>query len=280
MNLTLFRATYFQSRRMNLVSRLFPRRSLRFFRARSARIADEFYFSSLSKLNIGCLLECGAHEGTASTRFVAEGGSAVAIEANPTTFRYKTSLIESKGVKVLNVGLGAKDSELRFYIPKNNPMAGNATFQPKETEEYDQKTIEVTTIDNLVRQYSLISDSPLTLWIDVEGFSRDVLNGARSTLANSSCQLVKIEVEDFPFFEGQALANEITDFLQGLNLEVAFFDYEYENQYNIVLAKHDVIDKLSGDIFKYNNQMMSDEFGFYELLKGLISSLFRKLKVD
>ena len=70
------------------------------------------------------------------------GLDALAIEANPETFQQVTPP-ENKKFKKLNFGLGSKAGLLRFYIPKKNRTAGNATFKPRKGKEYVSSNVNV-----------------------------------------------------------------------------------------------------------------------------------------
>jgi FkbM family methyltransferase len=280
MRLDLVRDTIFQARRKNILSRLFPKESELFFRSNSASELDRFFFELLGMSNTRCLLECGAHEASASLRFAESGGEAIAIEANPLTFQNLTSLASRDSIKVLNVGLGSSEGDLKFFIPEYSRMAGNATFQPKAGETYFCQHVTVTTIDSVVAKHILDGDCSIALWIDVEGFARDVLEGARITLKGGQCKVIKIELEDFPFFEGQALANEVITNLHEFGFEPVRFDFEYDMQYNVIFVKTELLDAIMSDHPEFLKIEPEDNFNLRGLLRysGAICQLKVKLK--
>ncbi|MEH6592447.1 MAG: FkbM family methyltransferase [Halioglobus sp.] len=272
MHPNILRALLATSRNKGFFEKVFPKKSSDYISKQSSIVLDEFFFTALSTLNVDYLLECGAHEASASSRFCSMGKQAIAIEANPLTFRSKTSAAAAHGVQVLNVGLGSSKGELEFFIPIQNEMAGNATFQPKETEAYVKQLVEVDTIDNVAHKYSF-DQGFVALWIDVEGFSREVLKGATKLLEKENCVILKVEVETFPFFEGQALCTEINDFLCSMGFRPVIVDAEYPRQYNIVFVKEKAIDDLAADIEKSFGQMTAITFNFHKFISLELNAL-------
>jgi len=265
------------SRKKGILDNLFRRRSLKNFRKQSALLLDDFFFTALSILNVEYFLECGAHEAQASSRFCSIGKNAIAIEANPVTFNVKTVSAMSAGVEVLNFGLGASTGELEFYVLEEDLVAGNATFQPKANEIYKKQIVKVDTIDNIVQERA-IEHNPIGLWVDVEGFSRAVLQGANQLLKTENCMILKIEVESFLFFEGQALSTEVADHLSAIGFEAIIVDAEYEQQFNVVFVKRGVIDSLAFELGKSLEKMNAINFGFFALFSSVLSSVVSSCK--
>lgn len=123
--------------------------------------------------------------------------------------------------------------------------------------------INVTTIDNIVKEKS-IDDRCLALWIDVEGFSRDVLLGAKYVLESQQCPLINIEVESNPYFSGQALATEINDVLSGFGLVPVLTDCESVDQFNVVYIREELLDKVSEDLRNSWIDLSRIKFSFFD----------------
>jgi hypothetical protein len=117
-----------------IFAKLAPSFADQHFRKKSNQILEAFFYLSLKKVGIEVLLECGAHDASASIKARSLGLSAIAIEANPLTFQSKTIKSKSYGVDAMNVGLSSKQGSLVFYLPAINKEAGNATFQKKSNE--------------------------------------------------------------------------------------------------------------------------------------------------
>ena len=204
---------------------------------------DDYFFKILKKLRFDSLIECGANEASASMIANKIGLDALAIEANPETFQQVTPP-ENKKFKKLNFGLGSKAGLLRFYIPKKNRTAGNATFKPRKGKEYVSSNVNVKKLDEILEQTKYV-DSSFALWIDVEGMQYEVLIGASTTLRNKNCKLIKIEVEDLALFQKQKwVSKDVIRYLERLDFELIYRDFEYDehSQYNLLFIRRDILD--------------------------------------
>lgn len=205
----------------------------------TAKRLDNNFFQILEGANVKSLIECGANEATASMRANSLGLQALAIEANPETFK-KITPQSTNNFKKVNFGLGKKNSSLNFYMPKANHTAGSATFKPKSGVEYETTKVQVRALDQLLSNTRYI-ESPFALWIDVEGMQYEVLNGMLGTLKRNNCKVVKIEVEDLEIFSGQRwLSREVVKFFEDLGFVLAYRDFEYAHQYNLLFVRSDV----------------------------------------
>lgn len=214
-------------------------------RRKTARWLDQSFFEILAKLEPDNFLECGARAAGASQRFMSSiGKRAVALEANPLTFQQRTQLAERKGVTVLNCGVGPNDdSILEFFMPKDYPTAGNASFMQAAGQDCESRTVKTRTIDSLCREY-FPAEQSVALWIDVEGLSLDVLTGAHETLDSGRCVALKIEIETAPLWVDQHLAGEVDDYLRARHYVPLLCDFEYDHQFNVVYVRKDRVDEL------------------------------------
>lgn len=254
----------------------------------TTRYLDILYFDLLEKLNIKSLIECGAYEASASIEAIKRGCNAIAIEANPNTFKNITPKSNEK-LTTMNIGLSEKEGYLNFYQPKEKSHDQTSTFQKREDTEYDIVKILTQPLDAVVKNFDIISH-PFTLWIDVEGFQKQVLFGAKNVLENKNCKFLKIEVEDVEQFKEQLfLSKEIEEFLYEYNFIPVFRDFEYDYQYNILFMKKEYYSKVSSqiefmikkstnnsiDLFKII-RLISNKKIFLLEMKALLISLFGK----
>jgi FkbM family methyltransferase len=206
-------------------------------------------------------LECGAHDAEASRRFVCStrDGIAVAVEANPHTYHSKTRSASKLGVTPLNLGVAAQSGRLTLHVPNSrridNPSPGNASFllRSEAVSHYDKIDVEVTTVDKLVLRY--LDDRSVALWIDVEGQAEEVLAGAKSTLRSQLCSVVFVEVESHAYWEGQALAPDITDRMAAIGLLPVARDCEFRRQYNIVFVRENLVADVESLTCRYWNEI-------------------------
>jgi FkbM family methyltransferase len=195
-------------------------------------------------LEIRTLIEAGAHEASTSIEFMQLGNPhsvAIAIEPNPYTYWQKTVKAEMFGVKTLNVGVGQLHCEKELNIPINlfaqdkSPL--NASFLEKRNHltEVEKVLVNIQTLDAIFRDEKLIP--PLALWIDVEGFSGDVLKGAVELFNANSIRLIYVELEDKELWIRQTLDKEVCSTLKKYGFELLIRDFEGRGQYNAIFCK-------------------------------------------
>ena len=100
-----------------IINKLFPFSSLKLYQKLTEEELDNLFLKLLKKLNVDYLIECGAHEATASLSFVKSGGKAIAIEANPFVYRDITPKSFDRFTSI-NMGLSDKEEVLFFFFSK------------------------------------------------------------------------------------------------------------------------------------------------------------------
>jgi FkbM family methyltransferase len=136
-----------------------------------------------------CVVDVGANTGVYALSVAAErpGAAVVAIEPDPRTVEKLRANLEVNGfgdrIEVLPIGLGAEATSLPFYRSNYHELS---SFNRYNAERWDARVvgveeIPVETLDGLVAGEEI--PPPDHLKVDVEGFGREVLEGARETLA-------------------------------------------------------------------------------------------------
>jgi FkbM family methyltransferase len=135
--------------------------------------------------------DIGANVGVYTILASAEVGSkTISIEPIPSTFDLLkfNILINQINDKVilLNIGLGAVDSEIAFTknLDTANHVATSIEIANKNIIKIPIKTLDEVTKNN----------TPLILKIDVEGYETEVLNGANNLLKNPILKAIIIEL--------------------------------------------------------------------------------------
>jgi hypothetical protein len=97
--------------------------------------------------------------------------------------------------------------------------------------------VEVTTLDHLVEDSCL--ESPVALWIDVEGFAHDVLLGSQRLLEQGSVCAILVEVESEQVWEGQGMLRDIRALLAGFGFVPGGRDVQFrsENVFNALFVR-------------------------------------------
>ena len=142
----------------------------------------------------------------------------IAVEPIPDTFHYLKKNIELNNIQDLvllhNVGLGNRNETLHFTNDKDS-MNHVVDKNCKNSIEVRVKTLD-----------SLITEPINFIKLDVEGFEKFVLDGAKETLSNPKLNVIQIELNSF----GIQFGIEDDDIHQ-LLLEYGFKPYKY-NPFN------------------------------------------------
>ena len=113
-----------------ILTKLFPFSSKRLLGINTTKELDRLFFKLLKPMNIDYLIECGAHEASASLNFINQGGKSIAIEANPFVYNNITPK-SNENLIAINKALSNKKGKLDFFFPKNNNKPDNQLFCQK-----------------------------------------------------------------------------------------------------------------------------------------------------
>ena len=257
----------FQNRKLALLSK---NARLRNIRIKTGIIIENFFFSVCEKLSIYALVECGAHDGSISVKFCGDNTEkyAISFEANPFVVERFSSTIINKNIQYLNFGLAKTPGILQLNIPSHSPKSWTpqSSFNRNLTfNEFSQIDVKVDTLDNLISQYFF---KPISvnkaIWIDVEGFGWEVLNGATNLLSSQMYPIIFMEVQDQAVWENERNASEICEYLENYGYVPVVRDCPLANLYNIVFVKKEFVDQISELINIYWLDFASIKPGFYE----------------
>ncbi len=205
------------------------------WRRRTAALLREAFFGIVRALECDVLIECGARAAETSIRFLEEGGRrAIALEANPYPFIERTAKATEHGVDARNLGVGRAAGVLDLRIPWSSTSltSGFASLMPRiGGEDYASIPVEITTLDAIGATVS--ASARIAVWVDVEGSTFEVLAGGEGLLERDGCQVLFVEVEEQPFWEGQRLAADVDEHLCLAGYVPNMRDAEYEHQHNV-----------------------------------------------
>lgn len=165
-------------------------------------------YSWLKELNIKTFIDIGAHKGIVSKTILN-----LSPEAKIYAFEPIKSLaleIQKKlvNVEVINAAVGEKDGKITFhktdYAPASSARPFTKNFEDKFTLSEDIQA-KVVTLDSYFKNKEL--SHPIVLKIDVQGYEREVLNGAKNLL--KQVDIIHIESSLVEVYSGQALFNEL-----------------------------------------------------------------------
>ncbi|MEW2500538.1 FkbM family methyltransferase [Amycolatopsis sp. NPDC047767] len=208
---------------------------------------DALFLDRISLLQPRIFVEAGAFEAETSLR-VAEAVpecTVVAFEANPYVHRKFTAATDfaARGVDYRHQALASEPGEVTFLVITDSASLAddrvegyNSLLRRRGDDwlgdvEYEEVTVAATTLD---REFAA-APGPFALWMDVEGATEQVLSGAGTFL--DRCDLLKIEVEETPFWQDQWLAADVVEKLRQHGLEPFARDTQTEDQYNVLFAR-------------------------------------------
>jgi FkbM family methyltransferase len=188
------------------------------------------FASACALLRPDIICEIGSYDAReARTLAVAcPDSTVIAFEANPENFfKYCLSRdVLASRLSVQHLAISDSDGLGEILIP---PPPEDATDHVKtlmqgmgsmlRRPDYpDSRSLSVPKrrLDNFFGPRA--ESNKFALWVDVEGHTASVLDGAAKVLANTV--LVKLELETFPYWEGQALAPDMTSFMENAGFEL------------------------------------------------------------
>jgi FkbM family methyltransferase len=185
-------------------------------------------------------LELGAHEGRFSRWAKREFPEArcLALEANPYVYRKFRDRVTELGVDYRHLAAAASNGSVTINIPtqvgkaaksRDNRMASLAVH--RSDRQHETTEVDAVRVDDLVE---LSATDRLVTWIDVEGASEAVLEGARDTMARADA--VYIEVESEEVWPGQWVDLDVAGFLLSLGLVPVMRDIQRPHQYNVIFV--------------------------------------------
>lgn len=177
-------------------------------------ILDGYLNKFISRTAPDYIVEVGCYDGQALKTFGENSPSSrlVGFEANPTNF-FRLSV----GKNIQNIAVSNKIGTVKFYEPEhdaNHPARiakkRGSIFKVKDAKSYTEYEVLCTTLDSFF-QYEIENNKTFVLIIDAEGASREVLEGARKFLKNTTA--LKIEVEREEIFLNQKLEKSCLELL-------------------------------------------------------------------
>jgi FkbM family methyltransferase len=169
-------------------------------------------YSWLTEWNIKTFIDIGAHKGTVSKTIISLSPE-VKIYAFEPIESFATEIKKSlANVEVINAAVGEKEGTVTFHKTDYTPASSVRPF----TKNFDNKfavsediQAKVVTLDNYFSDKKL--QHPVVLKIDVQGYEREVLNGAKIFL--KQVDIIHIESNLIEVYSGQALFGELHQML-------------------------------------------------------------------
>lgn len=156
------------------------------------------------------ILDIGAHKGTYTDIFLNFNKNSKIFLFEPNIYLYKKLLIKyknNKNLKILNYGVGEKNSKEKFLINKNSDYVSSFSKINNKSKyllirnlvfgsfknKVKEKNVDIKKLDSIL---SLKKKKIDLMKIDVEGYEEKVLNGAKSILKRTKIILIEFHKDD------------------------------------------------------------------------------------
>ena len=172
--------------------------------------------------NIDLIFDVGAHTGGYASAMFAHGyrGRIVSFEPMRSVFEeLRKRASRRDNWDVVNVGLGNRKGSATIHVADNPECSSLLDLAPDiaklapRARLVGSEEVEIDTLDSIFDSYCSEHDTPF-LKVDVQGFERYVLEGARQSI--SRIQGIQLELSLIPHYDGESLIEEMIDYLRGL----------------------------------------------------------------
>ncbi len=210
-------------------------------RQRSAADLRKMFFGLLPVIAPAVVIEAGAHDarGARRARRLLPQARVVAYEANPHNHAHFAAATDfaAQGVDYRLAALTDAPGPVTFRVLTADSMAAHGPRSGRSSllaRTDAQACTEPVTVPGDVLDTHAPGTASAALWVDVEGAAGPVLQGGPALLAVTD--LLMIEVESRPVWDGQWLAPDICAHLMARGLVPLARDFERRTQFNLLFA--------------------------------------------
>jgi len=223
----------------------------------SNRLLVQSFFELLDASESKTFLELGAHRAMASRHFMRQGNEhfAIAVEANPYNYEKFRENVEKGGTIYKNMALTAVSGPISLQLKdhdrarkRGHTSTSNSLLKRSGFSEYKEVEVRGVTFDDLTSEAVAageippLDQEPPVVWIDVEGATSQLIEGA--TQALPSCLAIMVEVEAEPIFVGQVTVEGVDAQIRALGFRPILRDCEFHpRQYNIIYVNERLLDE-------------------------------------
>jgi FkbM family methyltransferase len=146
-----------------------------------------------------CVYDIGAFHGLLTMRFASQAKQVIAYEPNSRNRKRLQENLKLNNLTAIIRPLGLGSSTETRTLRVDPLMPGGSSFDSGMASGEQSESIQITTLDQDIRQHGL--PDPEFMKVDVEGFEREVLLGARETI-------VRCRPELFLEMHGETMASK------------------------------------------------------------------------
>ncbi len=240
-------------------------------RSVSRRLANQF-LKMQKPLGATCFLEVGAHEAAFSlaARQRYPNASIYAFEANPHVYKkYCTQFAPESGLTIRyeNIAVGNNDGMIDFLLAEEI----NGLEEPFESSRnsilprvgtghrYQRAAVPITRLATFAARESLHKET-FCLWIDAEGSSRQVLEGAQPLLPRVASMLIEVELE--PIWEGQWTVGPLILWCREQGFIPVLRDFARPRQYNCLFVNLAFYPRVENSIWHYIQDTITERLQY------------------
>jgi len=243
----------------------------------TSQLSNTFFFRFVSNLSVDLFVECGANAAETSIFFAKNfKRQAIAIEANPLTFKERTSKSAISGVLPICLALGDSKGTAKLMVPIDGDQVFDGASSLSERNDdslYQEFVIDQSTLDLVIDEKGLGKSSQIALWLDVEGRALEVLTGAQKLFDLRKVSLIYVEVETFQFWHNQHLASDVDEFLERNSFTPVIRDLQSKDQFNLIYVRNDLLSQCDDLVYEYWRELPKLGLGLITSFRPRISTL-------
>jgi FkbM family methyltransferase len=174
---------------------------------------------------IKTIIDVGANQGQFALASTKKFPNANVISFEPLPEQYenfKVNLRNSKKVKIYNLALGEKVGIIDFYRNDHShassalPISEEQKKAIPETARTTKIQVGINRLDEVIQVNEI--KGPSLLKLDVQGYERNVLEGATKLLP--TIDYLVFEASFIPMYQGEPLFNEMHLYLKNIGFEI------------------------------------------------------------
>ena len=170
---------------------------------------------------IDTILDVGAHTGQFVTKMRSSRFKGRIISFEPVSRFHGVLLEKSRRDPLWDIAppmaLGATPGELEIKV-----MDTHSSFRTMiDSLDFSCELVKIQTLDNIFSSLNISPSSRVALKLDVQGFEKEVLEGAVRTMGHVQALLIELSLK--PVYEGETYFLEMLSYLRELGFHVVYF---------------------------------------------------------
>lgn len=229
------------------------------WRKKTSGLLRNFFINLNTNLEVNSFVEIGAHEASISIDLKKlEIKNVYAFEANPFVYKKYVSRLRELNISYENKAISEINGTVKISIPRfSQDLARPDSSLLKRSAEanYEEIEVESKTLESVIIENRL---QDISLWIDTEGLTLNVLQSAGKEIGKVN--LILAEVEDINYWKNQRSAVDVFKYCYENNFVAIARDMDGRGQYNVIFVRDCEISKVGGlisDYFKNLSELKS-----------------------